>query len=73
MLGSSPSFLTYLTDEKGRFNRELVVGDYSVSAFKDGFSQLDTVVTILNNDSTDLVLNLVGNPTYFTGKIRIPD
>ena len=72
LLGSSPSFLTYLTDEKGRFSRELVAGNYRVSASKEGFSRLDSIVTILNNDSTDLVLNLVGNPTYFTGKIRIP-
>jgi len=73
LVGGDPSNLTYLTDESGKFNRELVSGNYEISAFKEGFSRLDTLVTIITNDSLDLVLNLIGNPTYFTGKIRIPD
>jgi carboxypeptidase family protein/flagellar hook capping protein FlgD len=72
LLGGNPSNLTYLTDESGKFNRELVAGNYTISAFKEGFNRLDTTVTIITNDSIDLVLNMTGNPTYFTGKIQIP-
>jgi len=72
LVGGGPSNLTYLTDESGKFNRELVSGDYIISAFKEGFNQIDTTVTIITDDSLDLVLNMTGNPTYFTGKIQIP-
>jgi hypothetical protein len=72
LVGGDPSNLTYLTDESGKFNRELVSGDYIISAFKEGFNQIDTTVTIITDDSLDLVLNMTGNPTYFTGKIQIP-
>ena len=73
LLGGNPSYLTYLTNESGKFNRDLVSGNYNISAFKEGFNRLDTTVTIITNDSIDLALNMTGNPTYFTGKIQIPD
>ena len=72
LAGGDPSNLTYLTDENGKFNRELVSGNYNISAFKEGFSRLDTTVNIITSDSLDLVLNMMGNPTYFTGRIQIP-
>lgn len=69
---STQSSLTYLTNESGNFNRDLAIGDYLISASKEGYYTLDTTVTITNNDSITMVLNMVGNPTYITGEMRIP-
>jgi len=72
LVGGPPSPITFLTDESGKLQREMIGGNYRIIASKDGFQRLDTLITIAPNDTMDLALILNNNPTYFSGIIQIP-
>lgn len=72
LVGQPKSPMILLTDESGEFNKQFAAGTYEVTATKEGFSRLDSTITINLNDTTTLDFILTENPTYFTGRIQIP-